>query len=253
MSARDKRVAAANDWGVRMRKVLWLVAGVTAVSAAAFFMGAAAAMTGAPVFYDARYPHEAAPVAGGYEAAAAEPAPTRPGAADEGAGDAPGGPDDPGATDGVDQPPAPRAAPAPQASDAAQPDGRGSEPAPSVEPPQEPRRGNPTGEFGVPGGPAPDDAPGGTPAPEDQHAWLSFQQIVRDCMAGLGQEYLYWEWWNHEGDGSNRYPAMPADLSHREAAAWELALNGTSRGGAQYRWEDAGCWGFAGHRIGAVG
>ena len=39
-----------------MRKVLWLTAGVTVASAAAFFMGAAAAMTGAPVFYDARFP-----------------------------------------------------------------------------------------------------------------------------------------------------------------------------------------------------
>ncbi|MFC5791098.1 hypothetical protein EDM22_04470 [Agromyces tardus] len=230
-----------------MRKVLWLAAGVTVVSAAAFFMGAAAAMTGAPVFYDARYPQEASPAVDGYEASAAESTPAPPGAVAEREGDVPAG------ADGGDAAPAPQETPVAQAPDAEQPDGRATAPTPTDEPPQAPRRGTPSGEFGVPGGPAPDDAPGGPPTPEDQHAWLAFQQIVRECMSAQGQEYLYWEWWNYQGDGSNRYPAMPADLTHREAAAWELALNGTSRGGDQYRWERAGCWGFAGHRIGAVG
>jgi hypothetical protein len=242
-----------------MRKVLWLVAGVTVVSGAAFFMGAAAAMTGAPVFYDARYPQAASPVADGEGVRAGESAAGQSGSIDAEADDGTEADADADAgsgeerADGRERPPAPRETPDVVSPDADQSGGRATSPAPTHEPPQAPGRGNPSGEFAVPGGPVPDDAPGGLPDPEERQAWLAFQQIVRECMAAEGQEYGYWEWWNYEGDGSNRYPAMPADLTHDEAVAWELALNGTSRGGNQYRWEDAGCWGFAGRRIGAVG
>jgi hypothetical protein len=66
-------------------------------------------------------------------------------------------------------------------------------------------------------------------------------------MAEAGHQYLYWEWWNPGPDTSNRFPAMPADLTPDEVAAWELALHGDAKGGKQYRWQDAGCWGYAVH------
>ncbi|RXZ47257.1 hypothetical protein ESP57_11780 [Agromyces fucosus] len=80
-------------------------------------------------------------------------------------------------------------------------------------------------------------------APTEREVWLEFQQLVRDCMADAGHEYLYWEWWN----GSQ---AQPLDLTESERAEWSLALNGNAGGGAAYRWEDAGCWGRAVHESG---
>lgn len=80
-------------------------------------------------------------------------------------------------------------------------------------------------------------------APTEREVWLEFQQLVRDCMAEAGQEYLYWEWWN----GGQ---AQPLDLTESERAEWSLALNGNAGGGAAYRWEDAGCWGRAVHESG---
>src|SRR5688572_28723619 len=54
--------------GRAMRKALFLSLGVAAAFAGAVFVGAAAATTGAPVFYDARYPQAAPTAAEGYEA-----------------------------------------------------------------------------------------------------------------------------------------------------------------------------------------
>ena len=103
--------------------------------------------------------------------------------------------------------------------------------------------------------PAPEPDP--VPAPEstgaedasftpEQAEWLAFQQVVRDCMAGVGQEYLYWEWWSGVGTPGG----MPTYLDGDARAAWELALYGDSPGGADYRWEDAGCWGYAAELLG---
>ena len=50
-----------------MRKALLLSLGVAAAFAGAVFVGAAAATTGAPVFYDARYPQAASTAPEGYE------------------------------------------------------------------------------------------------------------------------------------------------------------------------------------------
>jgi hypothetical protein len=80
----------------------------------------------------------------------------------------------------------------------------------------------------------------------EQMEWLAFQQVVRDCMSGAGQEYLYWEWWS----GAGTPGGMPTHLVGDERAAWELALHGDSPGGAEYRWEDAGCWGYAAELLG---
>jgi hypothetical protein len=105
----------------------------------------------------------------------------------------------------------------------------------------------------APGGPPTDGTqPTEPPTPEEQEAWLAFQQIVRECMADGGHEYLQWEWWNPPADASNRFPAMPADLTTEQFAAWELALHGETGTGDAYRWEDGGCWGSAVHATGGA-
>ena len=93
---------------------------------------------------------------------------------------------------------------------------------------------------------------GDTSFTPEQLEWLAFQQVVRDCMADAGQEYLAWEWWNPAPDTSNRFPPMPADLTPEEYAAWKLALDGDAGTGADYRWQDAGCWGYAVHVTGGT-
>lgn len=204
-----------------MRKALLLGLGVTAALVAAVFVGAAAATTGAPVFYDARFP---APVTTDPEAFVSVDD-----AGDRGTG-APAD-DAEAVADGTPRPDAPGASAAPTPS-----------PAPPSSAPTPP--------------PALDDAPSddidagvdrgvSPPTPAEQKRWLAFQQVVRDCMAESGQEYLYWEWWNPGADTSNRFPAMPPDLAPDELAAWQLALNGNAGTGDDYRWQDAGCWGRA--------
>ena len=64
-------------------------------------------------------------------------------------------------------------------------------------------------------------------------------------MADAGHEYRYWEWWTPGSDPSNRFPAMPDDLTPEQFTAWELALYGATAEGEQTRGEDAGCWGYA--------
>ena len=71
-------------------------------------------------------------------------------------------------------------------------------------------------------------------------------------MADAGQEYLAWEWWNPAPDTSNRFPPMPADLTPEQYAAWKFALDGDAGTGADYRWQDAGCWGHAVHVTGGT-
>ena len=119
-------------------------------------------------------------------------------------------------------------------------------PAPDLRPPL-------TGQPEAPGGPPRSPTPGApAPSAEEQQAWLAFQQLVRECMADAGQEYLAWEWWNPAPDTSNRFPPMPADLTPEQYAAWKLALDGDAGTDADYRWQDAGCWGHAVHVTGAT-
>lgn len=209
-----------------MLKTLLLSLGVGATLVAAVFIGAAAATTGAPVFYDAHYP---------------APASTGPEGYDVSQGDA----GQPGPTDGTDE----------AVAEGAPPTAPGStpEPAPPATPPASvPGTPTPTPSPG-PDDPASDESvpevPRGAAAPtaEEQRVWRAFQQIVRECMADAGQVYLYWEWWNPGPDTSSRFRAMPAGLSADEAVAWEFALNGDSPGGDAYKWQDAGCWGYAVH------
>ena len=209
-----------------MRKTLLLSIGVGATLVAAVFIGAAAATTGAPVFYDARYPAPASTGPERYDVstgAAGQPGST--GGTDEAVAEgAP--PTAPGST----PEPTPPAAPPTSAPGTAPPT-----PTPGSDDPASEKRAPEVPRGGVP------------PTAEEQRAWLAFQDIVGECMADAGQQYLYWEWWNPGPDTSNRLQAMPADLTTDEAVAWEFALNGDSPGGDAYRWQDAGCWGYAVH------
>jgi hypothetical protein len=186
-----------------MRKT-WLASlGVAAAVGAALFVGAAAATTGAPVFYDARYPAPASSDAGGYDVS-------------EGAG--PSASTD-GAVDEAEAGGAPVPSTSPQAPDRAPGTTPGTPtptPTPAPAPTPAPDAGDP-GAHGVPDVAVP-------PTRAERESWLAFQQVLRDCMAGVGQEYLYWEWWNPGPDTSNRFPAMPPDLTHDEVDAWQAAL-----------------------------
>ncbi|KRE29386.1 hypothetical protein [Agromyces sp. Soil535] len=216
-----------------MRRTLLLSAGVAAALVAAVFVGAAAATTGAPVFYDARYPAPASGDPGTYEAgpgATSAPQPT---------GSASG-------ADGATQP-GRGATPQPTPPASEPPAGEpptGSAPTPAPTPDGDRRTSDEPAPGGPPSMPDPDAAP---PNAAERQAWLEFQQLVLICMAEARHEYLYWEWWNPGADTSNRFPAMPADLTPDEVAAWEFALHGDAKSGKGYRWQDAGCWGYAVH------
>ncbi|MCD5345658.1 hypothetical protein PX701_00195 [Agromyces sp. H3Y2-19a] len=97
--------------------------------------------------------------------------------------------------------------------------------------------------------PVPPDDPD-LPTPREK--WLGFQDDVRRCMADKGFEYLYFEWWNPAyltPDPMDVDPqdAMPDDLTPEQEAEWALAEGGDAGTGSAYRWEDAGCYGYAVH------
>ena len=62
-------------------------------------------------------------------------------------------------------------------------------------------------------------------------------------MSAQGFDYLYFEWWNPIYQTDDMDPSRPRDMTPDESAAWDLALFGNSGLGADYRWQDAGCWG----------
>lgn len=227
---------------------LWAAgSGLVAVVAVAVFVGAAAATTGAPVFYDARYPAPASTGPGEYDVNAGTDAPQAPadGAAEE------------AGTRGGTDPATPRPTqPAPSAPPSAAPGTPAPTPGPTPAPtdePAPPTADDEASEPPAPGGPPTDGTrPIEPPTPDEQETWLAFQQLVRECMADAGHEYLYWEWWNPAPDASNRFPAMPDDLTPEQYAAWELALHGETGSGDAYRWEDGGCWGAAVHATGGT-
>ncbi|MFF2277049.1 hypothetical protein [Agromyces sp. NPDC058126] len=175
-----------------MRKILLLVAAATVLFLGSLSLGVAAALTGAPVFYDARSPHPASTADDRLDAEA-------------GASTTPPGTSD-GADDGDDAVPQPTPSPspvpvAPSPSDAPTP--ATPEPSPST-PPADP-----------------------IPTAAEQAAWLAFQQAVRECMTDAGYEYRQWEWWTTEPRNPNSTaPAMPEGLGTDEQAAWHAALEG---------------------------
>lgn len=111
------------------------------------------------------------------------------------------------------------------------------------------------GTLAAPPVPVPADPVG---IPTERETWLAHQDLVRTCMAEKGFEYLFFEWWNPEyqtpfdplATEPARDPAQPEGMSEEQSAAWGLALGGDAGTGADYRWEDAGCWGYAVHASG---
>ncbi len=223
-----------------------LSGGVALAVVAAIFAGTAAATTGAPVFYDARLPHPAPEIRACVRGERGRdirfvdrrrrrrrlddrpiPSPQ---------------PAEPGPT------PSTPSEPVTPPSSAAPPAGEAPTPTPIPD--------DPSADHPAPGGPGSvEPNPDGTtppPPPEKRRQWLAFQQIVRDCMAAAGHEYLYWEWWNPKSAQSNRFPPMPADLTSDEFEAWQLALYGDSPLGDDYDWQRAGCWGYAVHLTGGT-
>jgi hypothetical protein len=187
-----------------MRKAWLASVGVAVAVGAALFVGAAAATTGAPVFYDARYPAPASTYAGGYHVSAGGD-PGSPSAGALALAEAGGAP-------------VPSTAPTtPDRAPATTPATPSPTPTPAPAPKPTPGADGPDAAHGVPDVAVP-------PTQAERESWLAFQQVLRDCMADAGQEYLYWEWWNPGADTSNRFPAMPADLSHGEVGRWQAAL-----------------------------
>ena len=89
---------------------------------------------------------------------------------------------------------------------------------------------------------APLPTPPGPEVPTEREQWLEFQSTVRACMAELGHEYRYWEYWNPAYDSSGTPAAMPPGLSDEARAAWSLAAFGVADpvGGAPKA--SGGCW-----------
>lgn len=104
------------------------------------------------------------------------------------------------------------------------------------------------------------DIPADWPADERANAlsWIAMQGFVDDCMADAGfAEYSYHAYWQVHPDGTMHgteaaYPWMDAYPEEKKLAA-TLALWGDTAGGADYRWEEAGCAGYGTHMIGADG
>jgi hypothetical protein len=71
-----------------------------------------------------------------------------------------------------------------------------------------------------------------------------FQLVIQACMADVGFDYFVPEVAEYGTD------PKPFGLTEDEMAAWDLALWGDSGLGSAYRWEDAGCSGYATHVTG---
>jgi hypothetical protein len=77
----------------------------------------------------------------------------------------------------------------------------------------------------------------------------TMDQFIDECMADAGfPEFIVVNVWDPD-----YVPTEPWDagLSADRAAAAVLAQWGNPAGGADYRWEDAGCQGYGTHQIGA--
>lgn len=94
--------------------------------------------------------------------------------------------------------------------------------------------------------PVPDPDPEAPTPREMQH---EFQRAIQTCMAERGFEYRI-PAVGEVGTSMEDNPAMPEGLNEEERAAWLDALWGNAGAGAAYRWEDAGCDGYAVHVTG---
>ncbi|MBD8518624.1 hypothetical protein IFU11_16895 [Plantibacter sp. CFBP 8804] len=81
--------------------------------------------------------------------------------------------------------------------------------------------------------------------------WIDQQFIIAKCMADLGFDYVFVLDW--ERTPSDRENGKQNEGPHVDTPEWE-ALQGTwVESGGEYRWEDAGCNGYAVHLTGMDG
>ena len=81
--------------------------------------------------------------------------------------------------------------------------------------------------------------------------WLETQRITASCMKDKGFDYTFVPWWKI--DRSLRPVSWVNTLPESERAAAFAALWGDTGAGADYHWDDAGCWGYAVHIMGNDG
>ena len=88
----------------------------------------------------------------------------------------------------------------------------------------------------------------------DAIGWLTWAALVDDCMAQAGfDDYAYSAYWQPGFDPlSTPTQGLDPAASEDHKAAFGLALNGDTGGGADYHWEDAGCAGAATHEVGGT-
>lgn len=79
--------------------------------------------------------------------------------------------------------------------------------------------------------------------------WMETQTITAACMSAQGYEYTFIPFWERE-PGAPMEPSWMSALPLDEQAGARLALDGDTGGGADYHWDDAGCWGYAVHVMG---
>jgi hypothetical protein len=78
--------------------------------------------------------------------------------------------------------------------------------------------------------------------------WMKTQTITAACMKDKGYAYTFKPLW--ERDGAVVPVMWENTLPTSERAAAHFALDGDTGAGADYHWEEAGCWGYAVHVMG---
>ena len=97
----------------------------------------------------------------------------------------------------------------------------------------------------------PDPAPDPTVAPptdEEMSTISALDGFVDECMADAGFPEYFEQ--NVYADDYVEGPAWDADLSAERADEASLAMWGNSGAGADYRWDEAGCYGYGVHMVG---
>ena len=81
------------------------------------------------------------------------------------------------------------------------------------------------------------------------HGAMQTHAIVALCMQDAGFDYTYTMWWSH-APTPGIFESWVMSLPETEQAGADLALYGDTGAGADYHWDDAGCWGNAVHVMG---
>lgn len=82
------------------------------------------------------------------------------------------------------------------------------------------------------------------------HSWMQTNAITALCVQEAGFAYTYIPYWAHNSATDGLPMPWLMSLPEGEQAGARLALYGDTGAGADYRWDDAGCWGYAVHMMG---